>query len=198
MLTGCFITTFSGHIWLSTRLLLYARQEVQARRLLERRVGTSRVFHCSPQTGKLLLTSTSPPPSLLEVFSRLQGIAAATSNAEAQDVLIEEARRIVNDISVDHTAAADHFIRDAKLRKAVSADIESECQTLVEYLEVAKRFNLEINSRAKDRVVSFGEKLSCRFMACLLKDRVCFSIHPAAVPVFFVHISLTHLSERRR
>jgi aspartate kinase len=37
---------------------------------------------------------------------------------------------------------------------------------------VAKRFNLEINSRAKDRVVSFGEKLSCRFMTHLLRDRV--------------------------
>jgi aspartate kinase len=35
-----------------------------------------------------------------------------------------------------------------------------------------RRFNLEINSRAKDRVVSFGEKLSCLFMATLLKDSV--------------------------
>lgn len=131
----------------------------------------------------LLLTSTSPPPSLLEVFSRLQAIAAATNNQEAQNDLIEQAKRIVDDICDDHLAAVKSFIRDEKLRKTVSADIESECQTLVEYLEVAKRFNLEINSRAKDRVVSFGEKLSCRFMACLLKDRVCsFSCHPAATP----------------
>jgi aspartate kinase len=69
-------------------------------------------------------------------------------------------------------AAADTSIRDEALRATIKCDIESECRTLVEYLEVAKRFNLEINSRAKDRVVSFGEKLSCRFMACLLKDRV--------------------------
>jgi aspartate kinase len=120
----------------------------------------------------LVLILTSPTPSLLEVFKRLQGIAAATSNESAQNELIEEAKRIVDDICVDHVAAADTSIRDEALRATIICDIESECRTLVEYLEVAKRFNLEINSRAKDRVVSFGEKLSCRFMACLLKDRV--------------------------
>lgn len=36
----------------------------------------------------------------------------------------------------------------------------------------AKRFNLEINSRAKDRVISFGEKLACLFMTTLLQDTV--------------------------
>ncbi|OIW29848.1 aspartate kinase [Coniochaeta ligniaria NRRL 30616] len=127
------------------------------------------VVVCSARsTGKKVTGTTS---RLLEVFSKLQAIAAATSNHEVQDDLIEQARRIVDAICVDHVAAADSFIRDEKLRKAITADIESECRTLVEYLEVAKRFNLEINSRAKDRVVSFGEKLSCRFMACLLKDR---------------------------
>lgn len=50
-------------------------------------------------------------------------------------------------------------------------DTVKECQLLTEYLEAAKRFHLEVNSRAKDRVISFGEKLSCRFMAYLLKDR---------------------------
>ena len=53
----------------------------------------------------------------------------------------------------------------------VKEDTVKECQLLTEYLEAAKRFHLEVNSRAKDRVISFGEKLSCRFMACLLKDR---------------------------
>lgn len=124
----------------------------------------------------------TPPTSLLEVFKRLQAIAAATSDETAQNELIADAKRIVDDICVDHLAAADSFIRDAHLKKAVSADIESECHTLVEYLEVAKRFNLEINSRAKDRVVSFGEKLSCRFMACLLKDRVCILGHSVTNP----------------
>lgn len=64
-------------------------------------------------------------------------------------------------------------MRSEDLKTAIKAEIENECRLLIEYLEVAKRFNLEINSRAKDRVVSYGEKLSCRFMTCMLKDRVC-------------------------
>lgn len=144
-----------------------------------------------------MLTVLSPPPSLLEVFSRLQAIAAATSNEQAQNDLIEQAKRIVDDICIDHLAAVDSFIRDDKLRKVVSADIESECQTLVEYLEVAKRFNLEINSRAKDRVVSFGEKLSCRFMACLLKDRVCLLCRPTANTPYFCSSVANHILECR-
>ena len=79
---------------------------------------------------------------------------------------------IVQDICNEHVFASNSYIRDEALRASVKVDIEEECQLLVEYLQVAKRFNLEINSRSKDRVVSYGEKLSCKFMTCLLKDRV--------------------------
>ncbi|TDZ22461.1 Aspartate kinase FUB3 [Colletotrichum orbiculare MAFF 240422] len=61
-----------------------------------------------------------------------------------------------------------------KVSSATSASLEQEirdeCQELVEYIVAARRFNLEVNSRSKDRCISFGEKLSCRFMAALLKD----------------------------
>jgi aspartate kinase len=109
---------------------------------------------------------------LLEVYKKLRAIVAAASDHEAQEELLGEAKHIVQEICVDHVAAADTFIRDPQLSSLLKADTEMECQILADYLGAAKRFNLEINSRAKDRVVSFGEKLSCRFMTCLLKDRV--------------------------
>ena len=109
---------------------------------------------------------------LLEVFKRLRAIAQAPSDVALQDELLEEAKSIVQDITVDHVGAADIFIKDAELNATIKDEVRKECQLLTEYLEVARRFNLEINSRAKDRVVSYGEKLSCRFMACLLKDKV--------------------------
>jgi aspartate kinase len=87
-------------------------------------------------------------------------------------MLLEDARKIVQDICDDHVGAVGEFLQDPGLRENLKAEIDDECRMLVEYLEAAKRFNLEINSRAKDRVVSFGEKLSCRFMTSLLKDRV--------------------------
>jgi aspartate kinase len=69
-------------------------------------------------------------------------------------------------------AASKTFVEDPQLREELVAKLKSECQELVEYIMATRRFNLEINSRSKDRVVSFGEKLSCLFMTALLKDSV--------------------------
>ncbi len=113
------------------------------------------------------------------MYKKLRAIVAAASDHEVQEDLLGEAKHIVDEICDDHVAAADSFIRDPQIGAILKADTERECHLLIDYLEAAKRFNLEINSRAKDRVVSFGEKLSCRFMTCLLKDRVS---SPAASP----------------
>jgi aspartate kinase len=110
--------------------------------------------------------------SLLEVYKKLREISAATSAEATQNELLDEARVVIQEISNDHVSAVQSFIKDPELQKKVSADIENDCQELVDYIIAAKRFNLEVNARSKDRVVSFGEKLSCRFMTYLLKDRV--------------------------
>ncbi len=73
---------------------------------------------------------------------------------------------------VEHMSAAESSIRDPLLTKALLGEMQQECHELADYIAVAKRFHLEVNARSKDRVVSFGEKLSCRFMAALLRDRV--------------------------
>ena len=102
----------------------------------------------------------------------MRAIVGAPSDEASQDRLLKEAKRIVHEICKDHVEAGHIFIRDPGLDAQLTDDTEKQCQLLIEYLEAAKRFKLEINSRAKDRVVSFGEKLSCRFMTVLLKDRV--------------------------
>lgn len=86
--------------------------------------------------------------------------------------MVEQARGLMLDICNDHVFAAESFIKDQNLRETLIQTVKDECQELVEYIVAAKRFNLEINSRAKDRVISFGEKLSCRFMTTLLQDVV--------------------------
>lgn len=87
-----------------------------------------------------------------------------------QNRLMEEAKSLILDISSEHVAAVHHFIHDPKLQTVLSQEIEGECQMLTEYIVAAKKFNLEVNARSKDRVISFGEKLSCRFMAAMLRD----------------------------
>lgn len=110
--------------------------------------------------------------SLLEVYKHLRSISAATSNEVTQTELVEAAKIVIRDICEDHVQAVQSFVNDPELQKAVTSDIQEDCQELIDYIIAAKRFNLEVNARSKDRVVSFGEKLSCRFMAYLLKDRV--------------------------
>ncbi|GKT99351.1 aspartate kinase [Fusarium langsethiae] len=124
---------------------------------------------CSARsTGKKAEGTTS---RLLAVYVKLRGVGAAIcSDEEQQNELVEQARGLMLDICNDHVFAAESFIKDQSLREALIQTIKDECQELVEYIVAAKRFNLEINSRAKDRVISFGEKLSCRFMAALLQD----------------------------
>jgi aspartate kinase len=46
-----------------------------------------------------------------------------------------------------------------------------ECKEILDFRIAAERWHLEIDARSKDRIVSFGEKLSCRFVAALLQDR---------------------------
>lgn len=91
---------------------------------------------------------------------------------DEQNELVQQARGLMLDICNDHVFAAEVFIKDDSLRQTLIQKVKEECQELVEYIIAAKRFNLEINSRAKDRVISFGEKLSSQFMAVLLQDMV--------------------------
>ncbi|KAH7166224.1 Aspartate/glutamate/uridylate kinase [Dactylonectria macrodidyma] len=123
---------------------------------------------CSARsTGKKAEGTTS---RLLGVYGKLRGVGAAVCADEEQCELVEQARGLMQDICNDHVSAAQTFIKDPALRDTLIQTVKDECQELVEYIVAAKRFNLEINSRAKDRVISFGEKLSCRFMTALLQD----------------------------
>ena len=80
--------------------------------------------------------------------------------------------RLVRAICEDHVNAAQSHIHDSIIRSSLIKEIEGECKEILDYRVAAERWHLEIDSRSKDRIVSFGEKLSCRFVASLLLDRV--------------------------
>jgi len=82
---------------------------------------------------------------------------------------------MVQVICDDHVAAAKLHIGDERIFLSLKKEIEDECKEIIDYRIAAERWHLEIDSRSKDRVVSFGEKLSCRFVTALLQDRVSLS-----------------------
>lgn len=56
------------------------------------------------------------------------------------------------------------------LKDQVVADINGECERVLKVLEAAQTLG-EISARCVDKVISTGEKLSCRLMAAILQDR---------------------------
>ncbi|OTB06114.1 hypothetical protein M426DRAFT_319189 [Hypoxylon sp. CI-4A] len=124
---------------------------------------------CSARSSGKKVTGTTS--RLLEVYKQLRAISVATSNELTQSELVEEAKLIIQDVCNEHIRAVQSFVKNPELQKACAVGIEEDCQELIDYTVAAKRFNLEVNARSKDRVVSFGEKLSCRFMTFLLKDK---------------------------
>jgi len=127
------------------------------------------VVVCSARsTGKKVTGTTS---RLLEVHRKLRELAAATSAEDTQNALLEEAKNIIQDICAEHVSAVKAVVKTEELQQNIAQSIEEDCQGLIDYIIAAKRFHLEVNARSKDRVVSFGEKLSCRFMAAVLEEK---------------------------
>lgn len=99
-------------------------------------------------------------------------MATATSNEETKNEIVEDAKITIREICDEHVNAAQNSVWNPELQIEVCDGIRDDCQELIDYIIAAKRFNLEVNARSKDRVIGFGEKLSCRFMTAVLKDHV--------------------------
>jgi aspartokinase len=127
-------------------------------------------------------TGSNTYTRLLEIYKKLRDVVAATSNEATKKELIGDAKTIIREICQDHISAAQDAIQNAELQKEVCESIQDDCQELIDYIIAAKRFNLEVNARSKDRVVGFGEKLSCRFMTAVLKDNVSISRSRRVLP----------------
>ncbi|KAG0648595.1 Aspartate kinase FUB3 [Hyphodiscus hymeniophilus] len=125
---------------------------------------------CSARsTGKKVEGTTS---RLLEIFSVLAEIHTVKDTESVHyESLVAEYERLVLVIQQDHISAAHTHIRDERIREGLIGEIEAECRELIDYRLAAERWKLEIDARSKDRIVSFGEKLSCRVVAALLRDR---------------------------
>ncbi|KAF9774655.1 Aspartate kinase fub3 [Fusarium sp. DS 682] len=124
---------------------------------------------CSARSsGKKVFGTTS---RLLQVYRTLKGIVAITQDPDMQELLFDRLGSIIRDIRDDQVATVQAFVLRQDIRDETSRQITADCQELLDYTSAAKRFNLDINGRAKDKMVSFGEKLSCRLMVAMLRDR---------------------------
>ncbi|KIX10362.1 uncharacterized protein Z518_01444 [Rhinocladiella mackenziei CBS 650.93] len=102
--------------------------------------------------------------------------AAGTTNrllraaTEAEDHRTQGFKKLIEDVRADHIEAAGFYIKSEKISSRLKAEIDEECSLVVRILEAAQTLG-ETSPRSRDKVMSTGEKLSCRFMTALLQDR---------------------------
>jgi aspartate kinase len=77
---------------------------------------------------------------------------------------------IVDVICSDHVNAGNDQIRSRDIAEAYANEVKQECHELVKVLESAQHLKL-FNEQVTDIIISHGEKLSCRFMTAMLRDR---------------------------
>ncbi|CAO2654514.1 Nn.00g112470.m01.CDS01 [Neocucurbitaria sp. VM-36] len=115
---------------------------------------------CSARSGT---TKSNGTTSLL-----LDAIAMATSN----DVRLEDLESIINSIKKDHLTAAKAAIGEdsSAILHAVELQIKKDCEGLHGLLKATVMIG-EISDRITDRVLAFGETLSCRIVAASLESK---------------------------
>ena len=74
-------------------------------------------------------------------------------------------------IRSEHLTAARSLIRDQNLLKALEQEIERDCEGLRTFLFAAQVID-EISPRSKDSIVGIGERMACKLIAAVLRDRV--------------------------
>lgn len=89
---------------------------------------------------------------------------------DAEDVQSQQYRALIESVRGDHVESAKQHIQSPQISSRLETEIVEECAQIVRVLEAAQTLG-EISARSVDKVMSVGEKLSCRFMAALLEDR---------------------------
>lgn len=89
---------------------------------------------------------------------------------DAENPLSQRYASFVGAVRAEHVHVAEEQLKSAELRAQVIADINGECERVLKVLEAAQTLG-EISARCVDKVISTGEKLSCRLMAAFLQDR---------------------------
>ena len=132
-------------------LRLSARREVAAVRRTARQTGENR-------------RAQLPAQGLISMATRLLRAAR-----DAQHSHSDQYRFLIESVRSDHVKSAQQHILSPDILTQLEKEITDECEQIVRVLEAAQTLG-EISSRSVDKIMSVGEKLSCRFMAALLKE----------------------------
>ncbi|KAJ3478070.1 hypothetical protein NLI96_g10020 [Meripilus lineatus] len=78
--------------------------------------------------------------------------------------------KTVDVIRAEHLTSARTFVHNPILLQELESEIEHDCEGLRSFLFAAQVID-EISPRSKDSIIGFGERLSCKIMTAILRDR---------------------------
>ncbi|KAI0088997.1 aspartate kinase [Irpex rosettiformis] len=78
--------------------------------------------------------------------------------------------RTVDVLREEHLIAARASVRDPEVLKELEDEIDRDCDSLRSFLFAAQVIN-EISPRSKDSIVGYGERMACKVITAILRDR---------------------------
>lgn len=114
--------------------------------------------------------SPGPPSSSLLRNSFTPLSSSISSLRSLEDAPLPAFHATVDQIRDDHIAAARKCIHRPDILRSLEEEIEYDCERLRSFLTAAQIID-EISPRSKDVIIGVGERLSCRIVAALLRDR---------------------------
>lgn len=91
------------------------------------------------------------------------------ASREAENTSSTQYRNLIGEVQADHIRTAGLYVKTPAILSTLKDDIVRECELVTRLLEAAQTLG-EISAKSVDKVISTGEKLSCRFMAALLQE----------------------------
>ncbi|KAL5514238.1 hypothetical protein ACEPAG_2326 [Sanghuangporus baumii] len=99
--------------------------------------------------------------------------SAAQVQSESNSPLAFETQKFQQTVDIlryDHLTAAHASVRDPRLLKELEIEIEQDCDSLRNFLFATQIID-EISPRSRDIIVGMGERLSCKLVAAVLRDK---------------------------
>ncbi|EJD05577.1 aspartate kinase [Fomitiporia mediterranea MF3/22] len=119
-----------------------------------------------PSPGSPRSSSPSPFSALnMTSISKVQNGSNSPASFTSQPF-----QATVDILRSDHLAAAQASVRDPELLKELEAEIDRDCEGLRSFLFAAQIID-EISPRSRDNIVGVGERLACKLVAAVLRDR---------------------------
>ncbi|KZV87721.1 aspartate kinase [Exidia glandulosa HHB12029] len=157
----------------TTNLLLRAASEALQRPNTPTATPGNQTPAAYPWTrqNSLSMSSTSPPGTPQRVNGTRSGSPDFTPISSVPDVKsVAPFTATVDLILSEHVTAARSLIRNEELLKELEQEMERDCEALRSFLFAAQVIH-EISSRSKDSIMGVGERLACKLVAAVLRDR---------------------------